>query len=35
LPLVKEEIERNGGSDYYLWEGVLESENTEENTDGE
>ena len=35
LPLVKGEIERNGGSDYYLWEGVLESENTEENSDGE
>lgn len=35
LPIVKEEIERNGGSDYYLWEGVLESENNEENTDGE
>jgi nitrite reductase/ring-hydroxylating ferredoxin subunit len=35
LPLVKEEIQKNGGSDYYLWEGVLESENTEENTDGE
>ena len=35
LPLVKGEIERNGGSDFYWWEGVLESENIEENTDGE
>ena len=35
LPLVNEVIERNGGSDFYLWGDVLESEDTEENTDGE
>ena len=35
LPLVKREIETYGGTDFYLWEGVLESEDTEENTDGE
>lgn len=35
LPLVKGEIEKNGGSDFYLWGDVLELVNKEENTDGE
>lgn len=35
LPHIRANIEDKGGSDYYLWEGVLESEDMEKNNNGE